>query len=69
MSTTSQPTETDRIARKDHPDRIALANSTITFETGPAGTVARVDRPDGTEYAGPLPEGTIAALREVGDDV
>lgn len=69
MSTTSQPTETDRIARKDHPDRIALANSTITFETGPAGTVARVDRLDGRrDYAGPLPETTIAALREVGSE-
>jgi len=65
MSTTSQPTEFDSTARKDHPDRIALANSTITFENGPAGVVARVDRPDGTEYAGPLPETTIAALREV----
>jgi hypothetical protein len=67
MSTTSQTTKNDSIARKDHPDHITLANSSITLETGPAGTVARVDRVDGTEYAGPLPETTIAALREVGE--
>ena len=46
---------------------MTLANSTITFEVGPVGVVARIDQRDGRrDYAGPLPDATISALREVG---
>lgn len=39
-----------------------LANSVVIIE---AGRIARVERVDGREYAGPLPPATIAALEEV----
>lgn len=42
-----------------------LAHSTIVLEDGPAGPVARIERSGRTEYAGPLPEETVDALREV----
>lgn len=49
--------------------RLTFANSVVAFETGPVGTVARITRDDGRrEYAGPLPDATIAALREVGNE-
>ena len=47
-------------------ERVTLAHSTVRFEAGPAGTVARVDHDDGTvDYAGPLTDATIDALRAV----
>ena len=69
MSSRPNTTETSRIGIR-HSDlraeRLTLANSTITFETGPIGTIARVDHADGRrDYAGPLGEGTIEALWEV----
>ena len=46
---------------------ITLANSVVELERGPAGVVGRVRHASGhTEYAGPLPDATIDALREVG---
>lgn len=45
---------------------LTLENSRISLEHGPAGTVARVDRPgESPDYAGPLTTETIRALREV----
>lgn len=52
----------------DHEPRecLTLAHSTITIESGPAGTLARIDRDgESPDYAGPLPRETITALREV----
>ena len=49
--------------------RLTFANSIVEFETGPVGTVARLTHDDGRrEYAGPVDEATIAALREVGSE-
>lgn len=46
---------------------IELANSTLTFARTPAGTVARVNHDSGClDFAGPLDDDTIAALREAG---
>jgi len=46
---------------------LQLANSTVTLEAGPVGTIARVEHDDGdTDFAGPLPESTVHALRQVG---
>jgi len=46
--------------------QLRLENSLIKFEVGPVGTIARIERDDGTcDYAGPLNETTIAALLEV----
>lgn len=70
------PTRRGRAARKgDHYDRkrsstkepatFELENSVVTLEAGPAGAIARIDRTDETDYAGPLPIETIRALREV----
>ena len=68
MSTRQKSTETASIASELRRDRLTLANSTITFESGPVGAIARVDHTNGTrEYAGPLDDATIAALREVGE--
>ena len=50
-----QTYETSRIAHST----LTLAHSVVELEAGPAGVVARV------EYAGPLPDATVAALREV----
>lgn len=44
-----------------------LANSVITLEPGAAGVIARVDRRRETEFAGPLPEETIAAIQAVAE--
>jgi len=45
---------------------IELANSTLTLTDTPAGTVARVEHDSGRlDFAGPLDDATIAALREV----
>ena len=70
MSTRPEHTDSSRIAINNselRAERLTLANSTVTFEAGPVGIVARIDRRDGRrEYAGPLDETTIAALREVG---
>ena len=53
--------ETSRIAHST----LTLAHSVVELEAGPAGVVARVDYGDRVEYAGPLPDATVAALREV----
>ena len=66
MSTRQKSTESGSIVSDHRAERLTLANSTVTFEAGPVGVVARIDRADGRrEYAGPLDETTIAALREV----
>jgi hypothetical protein len=68
MSTTFTTHETESIASDLRRERLALENSVVEFETGPVGTVAKITRHDGRrDYAGPLPSGTIAALREVGE--
>ena len=70
MSTRLEHTESSRIESNHdlRTTRLTLANSIIEFETGPVGVFARIAREDGRrDYAGPLPEGTIAALREVGE--
>jgi len=47
-------------------DVLQLANSRVSFERGPAGVIARVDHRSGrVDYAGPLPQATIRALRDV----
>ena len=71
MSSRPNKTETSRIGTR-HSDlraeRLTLANSIIEFEVGPVGVFARVDHADGRrDYAGPLPDATISALREVGE--
>jgi hypothetical protein len=69
MSATNPSPEVKRVPNE--PDRavrnLFFRHSTIRLEPGPAGTVARIDhdRRDGTEYAGPLPEATVEALRSV----
>ena len=66
MSTRQKSTESGSIASELRAERLTLANSIVEFEVGPVGVVARIDRADGRrEYAGPLPDATIAALREV----
>lgn len=56
------PCEIKRGAR----DVLQLANSRVSFERGPAGIIARVDHRSGrVDYAGPLPQATIRALRGV----
>jgi len=48
--------------------QLQLQNSRITLEYGRAGIIGRITRQDGTtEYAGPLDEETIAALRQVSE--
>lgn len=44
-----------------------LRNSTVRLETGPGGTIARIDHERRAEpdFAGPLDESTIDALRRV----
>lgn len=60
--------DTDDVRRTEaEPTTIMLANSIVELERGPAGVVARVRHASGrAEYAGPLPDATIDALREVG---
>jgi hypothetical protein len=43
-----------------------LAHSRVTLETAPVGVIARVEPEDGrVQYAGPLPDETVAAIAEV----
>jgi hypothetical protein len=45
---------------------IHFANTSVSFQSGPAGVIARVDHRSGrVDYAGPLPQATIRALRDV----
>jgi len=44
---------------------IELANSRVTIETGPVGPIARVETGYARYYAGPLPDATVQALKEV----
>lgn len=46
-------------------EEFRLANSFVVLEPGPGGPIARVERTDGVDYAGPLPEPTVDALREL----
>lgn len=47
-------------------EQFRTRHSIITIERGPAGTLARIERDGGGEdYAGPLDDETVAALREV----
>jgi len=49
-------------------DVLQLANSRVSLESGPVGVIARVEHDTGrVDYAGPLPLGTIRALRDVGE--
>jgi len=65
MSTYDAPTsEPSRIAT----ETFDLANSTITVSTAAAGRFAEITHDTrGTEFAGPLNDATITALREVSD--
>jgi hypothetical protein len=73
MSVKSQkPTEGNDLANargdsgRGDRDVLQLANSCLAFERGPAGVIARVHRRSGrVDYAGPLPQPTIRALRDV----
>ena len=58
---TPQTREYSRNAR----NTLTLANSVVELQSGPVGTIARIDRADAVDYAGPLDEATIVALREV----
>lgn len=54
----------------EEPPIYELAHSTVALEEGPAGTIGRVTRGDGTrEWVGPLPPETIAALEAVATEV
>jgi len=54
-------------AEKRSTATLQFANSTVRLEPGPVGTIARVEHDDGdTDFAGPLPESTVHALRQVG---
>ena len=66
MSTFDAPSpESSRIAT----ETFDLANSTITVLTAAAGRFAEITHDTrGTEFAGPLDDATIAALREVTDE-
>ena len=67
MSTRPKSTESGSIAAELRAERLTLEHSIVEFEVGPVGVVARIDHRDGRrEYAGPLPDATISALREVG---
>jgi len=56
--------KTSRIAT----ETFTLANSTIVVSTTGAGRFAEIDHNTrGTEFAGPLDDATIAALREVSE--
>jgi len=69
MSTRLKSRGNDRIDNKLRRSRLTFANSVVEFETGPVGTIARLTHDDGSvAYAGPLPDATIAALREVGNE-
>jgi hypothetical protein len=47
-------------------DVLQFANSRVSFERGPAGILARIDYDSGgVDHAGPVPQATIRALRDV----
>jgi hypothetical protein len=51
---------------RDGRDTIQLEHSRVTFDRGPAGVIARVEHRSGrVDYAGPLRQATIRALRAV----
>lgn len=53
-----------RAARRE----FEFENSRVVLETGPVGTLARVEYDSGDrEFAGPLPDETLDALREIAD--
>jgi len=55
---------TDGSIEADRQTTLALAHSTVRLEDGPAGTIARVEKPgEPVDYAGPLADETVAALR------
>jgi hypothetical protein len=71
MSTRPETSEISGIAVSNTELRrreLRFDHSTVRFEVGPVGTVARISYDDGRRaYAGPLPDTTIAALLEVSD--
>lgn len=44
-----------------------LQHSTVTVQETPNGPIARIEREDSIEYAGPLSLDTLAALTEVAE--
>lgn len=57
--------ERDRLTARPH--QLEFAHSTVTFEYGPVGVIARIDyhnRPE-RRYAGPIGDETMAVLIEV----
>jgi len=59
------PTDDSRIAT----ETFGLANSTVIVSTTAAGRFAEIDHDTrSTEFAGPLDDATVAALREVAAD-
>ena len=44
---------------------LEFENSLVTFECGPVGTIAKIERGTEKEYAGPLPKDTVDSLLEV----
>ena len=66
MSVHTPQTLENRSIADSQTETLTLANSVVELEAGPAGVVARVDHGrDRVEYAGPLPDATVTALREV----
>lgn len=58
----------DRPAIEQGTDRrkeFELRNTHVVIEHGPAGLLARIERIDGVDYAGPLSPATVDALGEV----
>lgn len=68
MSIQTPHTVDRRIATE--PTTLALANSVVELEDGPAGVVASIRHRGGdVDFAGPLDDDTIGALRAVGAEV
>lgn len=66
---TSQPAgqRSGREAARDDTTAYRFKNSIVQLERGPAGTLARIERDDVTDWAGPLTPETIDAIEEVAD--
>jgi len=63
----SRPAGSHDSERRNATEEYELVHSIVRVEYGPAGAIARIDRPDGRDYAGPLPRATLQALREVSE--
>lgn len=60
-----RPTRSHESNRRKSSGEFQLKNSRVVLEYGPAGAVARVERPNTTDYVGPLSPATIGALKQV----